>query len=1230
MLRLSSIVKDYKVADTKVHALKGLSLSFRKNEFVSILGPSGCGKTTLLNIIGGLDKPTSGDLAIGGVSTKKFKDKDWDVYRNSHVGFIFQSYNLIPHQTVLGNVELSLTIAGVSKAERTERAIKALDKVGLKGQYHKRPNQLSGGQSQRVAIARALVNDPEILLADEPTGALDTTTSVQIMELIKEIAKEKLVIMVTHNPELAEEYSTRIIKLLDGELQSDTNPFSKEDEIAECKKDEAKNNKDGKKVKAKMSPWTAFKLSLRNLISKKARTTMTSIAGSIGIIGVALVLSISVGTQTFIANMQDDMLSGNPIGISKTGMNISMLIQGTTQEDKVAALKEAGYINVDSMIEFLANRASFAESMMFENNITQEYVDYLKTLPSEYLAELFLNYGLDVTNNIFTDFKENASGKTENMSLAAIKNVYTAVLKKSPQSKYADVITTLTDVFIQMPQNEEYILKQYDMLYGQMAKEKGEIMIVLENDSVLTDLLLAQLGYYTQEEFLNMVFKSVPEEDGSPNKYYDLSLEKTKFSYDDLVGKKFVWYPNDDLLEEIENTDSQFHYNAYYKDSFSQGVELKITGILEPKEGKAYGSLESGFYYTDALAKHIIESNKDSNIVKALKKNGHESTSSGEQTSGGLMDGIASTADGIEQLADGTSQLNDGLSQLAEGAEQLKEGASHLTELQSGSKQLSDGSKSLSDAIVLYVENVDKMVDMFGAVINGSKQMSDGLDQLAEGAKQLKDGAENLTELQSGSKDLNEGTKEFSKAIVVYTNSVDQMIGMLSTIFSTLQTAVKENPQLLLDPNIVKLIEFLDGSNGSGDLAQISAASKQLRETATQLAEGTGGLNDGISGLTKLQEGIAGLADGIEKLQDGSKGLQSGGGNSSDLAKIKDASKQLREAAKQLADGTGGLNEGISGLTKLQEGISGLAAGMSELQTGSDGLSKGMNALNDGLADYRTDDGDGEKDAPPIGITFKYSYSYLGEKFKDVTGYLGNQTQFMAMAGGMLSGNPQFEQMAKLKSITLQQLGGIDFPESIDVFPVDFELKDFVLENLNRWNSNENLTFYSESQGKDITLTADQREDIIFTDTLSLIVAMINNLIDIITFALIGFTSLALVVSCVMIGIITYVSVVERVKEIGVIRSLGGRKRDVSNLFTAETFILGLTSGLLGIGVTYLGSFIINLIIWNLQGIRTIAIFPWYYALLMVGISILLTLVSGLMPSRSAAKKDPVEALRSE
>ena len=1087
MLELKNINKDYKVADTKVHALKGINISFRKNELVSILGPSGCGKTTLLNIVGGLDKTTEGELFIGGRNTKNFKDKDWDTYRNNHIGFIFQSYNLIPHQTVLENVELSLTIAGQSKVERIKKSKKVLDMVGLKGQYNKRPNQLSGGQSQRVAIARALVNDPEILLADEPTGALDTTTSVQIMELIKEIAKEKLVIMVTHNPELAEKYSTRIINLLDGELKSDTNPVIKKEKILE-------DTVSDKTIKtAKMSTITAFRLSLKNLVSKKARTVMTAIAGSIGIIGVSLVLSISFGTQTFIKNMQSDMLSGNPITINKSGMNIGMLMQNTTRKDKVDAIREEGYVNVDSMIDFLASRATVADNMMIDNNITEEYVDYLKAMPSEYIADIFFNYGLDVTNNIYTDFKETESTDIKNMSLSAIRNMYTAVLEKSPYSDYASYVTNLTDVFTQMPENKDYILSQYDMVYGDMPKNKSEVMVVLEKDSMMIDLLLAQLGYYTGEEFLNMVFKTAPKEDGSPNENYNPNLEKPKFSYEELVNKTFKWYPNDDVLKPEENTDFQFIYNAYYDDKFSEGIELKVTGILEPKEGNSYGSLTSGFYYTEDLAKYIIAENQNSMIVKKLKENGQESTSSGKQVSGGLNETIKQTADGIAALSDATAGLNTGIKQLESGAKQLKNGVSNLTSLQSGSIELATGAKS-----------------------------------------------------------LNEG-------IAKYTDSVDQLVGMISLISTTLEDAVSQNPSLLADKNIAGLYAIL--------------------------------------------------------------------GNTSSLLQISEASKQLRTASTGLANGIEGLNEATKQLTVLQNGITGLADGLSKLQKGSGGLESSTRQFSDGIAKYTENN---EDEIPPISITFKYSYNYLDEKFTDVTGYLGNQSRFISMAGGIFSGNSMLEGMADIKSLTIQELGGVDFPDSISVYPISFEHKDLILSYLDSWNKDENITFYSETQGKEITISSDERTDIIYTDTLSLIVEMINNFIGIITFALIGFTSLALLVSCVMIGIVTYVSVIERIKEIGVIRSLGGRKKDVSNLFIAETFIIGLISGLIGIAMTYLGSYIINQIIYKLQEIRTIAIFPWYYAAIMVSLSIFLTLASGLIPSRSAAKKDPVVALRAE
>ena len=512
MLKLQHITKDYHVADTTVHALRGVDLTFRKNEFVSILGPSGCGKTTLLNIIGGLDHYTEGELFINGVSTKSYTDRDWDNYRNHSIGFVFQSYNLIPHQTVSENVELALSISGVDKAERIRRAHEALDKVGLKGQYNKKPNQLSGGQCQRVAIARALVNEPEILLADEPTGALDTVTSVQIMDIIKEIAQERLVIMVTHNPELAEQYSTRIIRLLDGEVTADTNPFDGVVETAineqptadTADKQPAPRRKVKKAKKSKLSAWGAFKLSARNLWSKLKRTILVCIAGSIGIVGVATVLAVSSGVKGYIAGMQDDMLSGNPITISTESINLDAMMNAMDNMTKLDAEKQAvqtGKVNVDLMVKYLVERGNDMSSMVVRNDITRDYISFLDSMPAEYYQALMKIYGINLSNNLYTDF--NLLGGSKKMSLTAANRMYSDMLQQMEEYKqYSSYIAMFTESFRQAPNNKDFILSQYDILSNpatsHVATQANEIMIVVNKDTALTDLMLAQFGFISQ------------------------------------------------------------------------------------------------------------------------------------------------------------------------------------------------------------------------------------------------------------------------------------------------------------------------------------------------------------------------------------------------------------------------------------------------------------------------------------------------------------------------------------------------------------------------------------------------------------------------------------------------------------------------------------------------------------------------------------------------------------
>ncbi len=960
MLRLTDIRKNYVTASETVEALKGINLAFRQNEFVSILGPSGCGKTTLLNIIGGLDHYTSGDLMILGRSTKEYRDRDWDVYRNHRVGFIFQSYNLIPHQTVLGNVELALTIAGIDREERIARAKRALDRVGLSGQYYKRPNQLSGGQCQRVAIARALVNDPEILLADEPTGALDTVTSKQIMELIREISGERLVIMVTHNPEIAEEYSTRIIRLRDGEVSSDSNPYNPDEEekpkpeIAPAVKEEepkgkpkAKRKKE-KREKAKMSFFTAFKLSFKNLLSKKGRTTMVGIAGSIGIIGIALVLAFSSGIKGYIASMQDDMLSGNPIEIAETGFNSSAVtsLMNTTAAEKLAeSLRDDDKVYINSVIANLAKMSESLEKLFAENTITEEYMDYVKAMPDEYYEAIIYNYGFNLATNIFTDFTYKAGEDSEHISIKRLVDMYSSVLKETDYAEYSAFIPYLVPSMSQAPNSEDYILSQYELLGdSRVATGEEEIMLVLNANDELSDLLLAAFGYYTQEEFLAIVDKATSEDKDN----YNNPVYRDYFEYNELLGKEFVYYPNDKVFTSLNGETNPLsfmlslmgvEYNAswVYNSSFegdeigAEGIPLKVVGILSPKENVSFGSLNSGIYYTEAFANKIIDMNKNSLYLAYL-----------------------------------------------------------MTEL-----------------------------------------------------------AKN----EIGNISLPTPSEEDPSATTTL---------HYSTVYS--YTYLYDDPTTEIDESYM-------------------------------------------------------IKDGEYVLKDGER------------------IRNIKSSINAITPSSG----------------AGSAFAMSPF-AGASGTSS---------VDYRDN--------------------------------------------------------------LIRNLGGNSLPNHVLIYPKSFDEKTLVTDYLDRWNESKEIISVG---GVDYKL--EERTHVTYTDTLELVINMITTMIDVITYALVAFTSVSLVVSTVMIGIITYVSVVERIKEIGVIRALGGRKRDVRHLFNAETFIIGLLSGLIGVGATYLISIIVNIILKPLIGYSSIAALPVGNAIILIILSVALTCISGLIPASSAAKKDPVVALRTE
>ncbi len=1001
MLQLKNIVKDYVNGDNVTHALKGLTINFRKSEFVSILGPSGCGKTTTLNIIGGLDRYTSGDLVIEGRSTKNYSDRDWDTYRNHSIGFVFQTYNLISHLSILGNVELALTIGGISKKGRQERALKALEKVGLAEIAKKKPNQLSGGQMQRVAIARALVNDPEILLADEPTGALDSETSVQIMDLLKEVAADRLVIMVTHNPDLANKYSSRIITMKDGELLSDSNPY---DGIEEAKEVKAAPSK-----KSKMSLPTAFSLSSRNLIAKLKRTLLVCFAGSIGIIGVSTVLAVSTGVTNYVRNMQDDLLSGNPVTISKNGLDINAMLEASSDWQKAVAVKEShrdGYVDVDYFIEYLAKQKDNLSSYAIKNEITPEYVDYVSDMPKDYYGAMLNDYGINTKLNIFTNVafttpqdKPESIENIDHVSLQYLIDCYTAIVRTTSFGEFADMISMFTNAVSVAPNDNDYILSQYDILSGDIAKNDNEMMIVVSRDTKLRDIFLGQTGFYSQDEFVDVINRYAT---GDTN----ITLDKKDFSYDELLGKtgkKFYYHSNNEIYEENHTFDGVALDDSY---------KSIITGIL-------------------------------------------------------IASGVPAT----------------------KAAEQ-------------------------ADELLTSIKSYKKMTEVKYKGLFEKEESSDLQEIKVTGILQPKE------RVQYGC--LNSGF-------------------IISNAFQK------------------KLIQ-------EGMASEIAAKIRQLK------------------------------AD-YEEDESSFKGLM--------------VPLEYRYAYKDI--------EAENPVPELIE------AKLPQLKPDDTGPMQKMNNIAELILYFMGGDALKQAHREQAGSAL------TAVDLSNAAGGLSNSSIVKALFGDQYSVSSQLNK-------AISSVGGSDLPQEIAVYPRSFDDKYLVTDYLDRWNGKENLTF-KDRNGNDITVYNKEatdvpagavvRQDIKYTDNLEVIISLINMMIQIVTIALVAFTSLSLVVSTVMIGIITYVSVVERVKEIGIIRSLGGRKLDVSNLFNVETFLIGLTSGVFGIAVTYGLCGILNLIIASFSStIGAIIILPWHYALIIIAVSIGLTLISGLIPARIAAHKDPVVALR--
>ena len=859
MLELKNITKDYVVGSNTTHALKGIDIEFRKSEFVSILGQSGCGKTTLLNIIGGLDRYTTGDLIINGKSTKEFKDRDWDSYRNYSVGFVFQNYNLIPHQTILANVELALTLSGVQREERRKKAIKALEDVGLKEQIHKKPNQLSGGQMQRVAIARALVNNPDIILADEPTGALDTNTSVQIMEILKEISKEKLIIMVTHNPELAEKYSSRIVKVVDGKIIDDSNPYEEKEEIKEEKKNK----------RTSMKFWTAFRLSMNNLLTKKGRTILTAFAGSIGIIGIALIMSLSNGVQNYINRVEEDTLSSYPITIEESTIDMASMMEtmiGEMSEEKSEDKKIHSKDIMDEMISTLSNK-------MQNNNLEElkRYIDNGDNNISKNANSIQYNYPLDI--HLYSEdgsVQVNPSTVMNSMGMSSMMEAQNEMQSFTGSS----LMMSNTNVWEEVLDNEDLLKEQYDVIAGKWPENYNEVVLIVDENSQITDYTLYALGLKSQDE-LAKKWKAI--ENGEKVE----SEEETTYSYDELLNLKFKLLLNTDYYEKengiwLDKSENE----EYMKQKIANAEEIKVVGILKQNEEAIKTNTTGVIGYTKELKEYVINKVNESQIVKEQKDNQDINVFSG-----------------------------------------LK-----------------------------FPENPNEKFDM-----------------------------SQLTEEQR-----------------------IQMANLSSEQIAELMEAYNSNKNASYDKNLEKL--------GAIDLSK---------------------------------------------------------------------------------------------------------------------------------------------------------------------------------------------------------------PSSINIYPKDFEAKEAITSAIQEYNDKQ------RAEGKE--------ENVInYTDMVGLMMQSVTSVINVISYILIAFVAISLIVSSIMIGIITYISVLERTKEIGILRSIGASKKDISRVFNAETLIVGLIAGALGIGVTLLLNIPINILIKQIAGISDVASLPIIGGIVLVVISVILTVIAGLIPAKMASKKDPVEALRVE
>ena len=1090
MLQLLNICKSYTTADFTQTALDNVSVSFRDNEFVAILGPSGSGKTTLLNIVGGLDHYDSGNLIIDGISTEQYKDKDWDAYRNNRIGFVFQSYNLIPHQTVLSNVELALTLSGVSRAERHDRAVAALQKVGLGDHVNKKPSQQSGGQMQRVAIARALINDPEILLADEPTGALDSKTSVQIMDLLTEIANDRLVIMVTHNPELAEDYATRIVTLTDGVIRSDTDPYEPTAEDMRVSEKPAR--------RTKMSFLTALSLSFKNLMTKKGRTLMTAFAGSIGIIGIAAILSLANGVNNYIKSVEEETLSEYPLQIQSTGFDMTSMMLGaaTGAGGNTGEAEGDGDQDKVGVTEMVTNMFSSIGS----NDLAslKEYLDSGQSDIDQYTNAI--EYTYNVAPQIYSSNTDKLRQVNPDKSLSALG------LGSTASSNSLMSMSMSTDVFYEMPSDPNLYESQYDVKAGHWPENHNEVVLVLTGNGNISDFMLYTLGLRDANEFDDMVKKFAAEEEvTAPD-----NIEQP--TYDDILGITFKlvqatdYYVHDDEFnvwkDKTDDTD-------YMRNLVNNGEDVKIVGIVQPREDATATMLSSGINYPSTLTDYVIEQAASSTIVKDQlahpdtnvftdKPFGEEDDGEGfDMQSLFTIDGDAIQA----AFKFDESALTSGLSGMSLDLSGLS--------LDMGSLPAFDGSSIAIDPSSIDMSNLVDFSDI--------KLDLGDVQPTMDSAK-----------MQAAMEDIMAGFNPW------YANWAQEQVaqGKVPTM--------EDGAKAYLESEEVQK-KIADAIMGSIDMKQATEALQ------TQLQQQLS---------AKMQQAVPAMAQALESQLQASITTAM----SSYMQNVLGAYMQQMQTA---------LETQVS--AAMQQSMNQIAANMSNAMSIDESAFANAFQMN-------MDEND---------LT-ELMMSMMG---KEDASYDNN----------------------------LKKLGYADFnkPSGIDIYPIDFESKEKVIGILDAYNDR---------------MTADGEDDkvITYTDFVGTLMASVTDIVNMISYVLVAFVAISLVVSSIMIGVITYISVLERKKEIGILRSIGASKGDISRVFNAETIIVGFTAGVIGIGLTMLACIPANAIVYSLFDVANVASLPWQAAVILVAISVFLTFLAGLIPSSAASRKDPVEALRSE